>query len=298
MGPLAACATRRYHGFLTIAQRPPLGRFQRSIVWKNRFSAPGPGYPFLASLSPEPAQRPGPLLWTLFASTPSHLDVCLGRFPDSKKPISFAMGRHGRFVVTYRLLSGDPVEWAVRPLLSFRDHHALGRRDDRFDGAEKFFNDRTAGVDLPEGGRLNLWVHRRDMERGPAVVPHPTLCEEDRRGMESVEDVSGPGFFQFPLGGRKTGFAHFFSRPSGAGPRGKMDRGRREQRQKSWEISRPRVLGGCAGFGGGSIYRLPRGRNKRVGGIPVVGGLVAEALLSFPGLFLATGRWSKAPRLS
>lgn len=28
MGPLSNCATRRYHGFLTVARRPPLGRFQ------------------------------------------------------------------------------------------------------------------------------------------------------------------------------------------------------------------------------------------------------------------------------
>jgi predicted glycogen debranching enzyme len=294
MGPLAACATRRYHGFLTIAQRPPLGRFQLINRLEESLLRAGSRLSLSCQSFPGAGPTAGPTPLDSFRLDPFPTWTYV--WGDSRIEKTYFL-RYGEDtgVVTYRLLSGDPVEWAVRPLLSFRDHHALGRRDDRFDG-RVFFNDRTAGVDLPEGGRLNLWPTEGTWNADPLWFHTQHYAEEDRRGMESVEDVFGPGFFQFPLAAGKPVSLIFSVVQAGPAPVEKWTEEEREQRQKIVGRSLVRgALGGALALAADQFI-VSRGEGTSVlAGYPWLADWSREALVSFPGLFLATGRWSEAP---
>lgn len=296
MGPLAACAARRYHGFLTIANRPPLGRFQlinrleeTLIRGVSRLSLSCQSYPGgIHRLGPEPLESfrldPFPT-WTYV-------------WGESKIEKTFFL-RYGEDtgVVTYRLFSGTPVELEVRPLLSFRDHHALGRQDNRFEGRVRV-KEVTMGIDLPDNGRLVIWATEGRLEAVPFWFLHQFYKEEENRGMDSREDVFGPGVFRFPLVGGKPVSLVFSVAQEGPAPAAKWMDDERDQRQKIVRRSLVRgPLGGALALAADQFV-VSRGDGTSVlAGYPWFGDWSRDALISFPGLFLATGRWTEAPAM-
>lgn len=295
MGPLAACATRRYHGFLTIARRPPLGRFQlinrleesviRGVSHVALSCQAYPGAPPLSGAQSLDAFRLDPFpTWTY-------------TWGETKIEKTYFL-RYGEDtgVVTYRLLSGGPVEMEVRPLLSFRDHHALARRDNRFEG-RTHFKDRMLWVDLSEGVRLNLWASDGQLDTNPLWFNNQFFGEEERRGLDSVEDVFAPGLFRFALAdGKPVSMMFSVVQDDGPVPVTKWTEEEREQRQKIVRRSLVRgPLGGALAMAADQFV-VSRGDGTSVmAGYPWFGDWSRDALVSFPGLFLATGRWPEAP---
>lgn len=295
MGPVANEATRRYHGFLTVARRPPLGRFQlinrleesviRGVSHVELSCQAYPGAVPHAGVQPLESFRLNPFpTWTYV-------------WGETKIEKTFFL-RYGEDtgVVTYRLVSGGPVEMAVRPLLSFRDHHHLARRDNRFEG-RTHFKGRGMGVDLSEGGRLNVWASEGQLEAEPLWFNSQFYGEEERRGLESVEDVYGPGVFRFPLVEEKP-VSLIFSvvQEEGPAPVAKWTEEEREQRQKIVRRSLVRgPLGGALALAADQFVVSRGDGTSVIAGYPWFGDWSRDALIAFPGLFLATGRWSEAP---
>lgn len=297
MGPLSNCATRRYHGFLTVARRPPLGRFQLINRLEEKVIRGGshvalscqayPGAAPLAGAPPLESFRLDPFPTWIFS------------WGESKIEKKYFL-RYGEDtgVVTYRLLSGEPVEMEVRPLLSFRDHHALGRRDNRFDG-RTHFKDRKMGVDLPEGGRLHLWATEGHLDEDPVWFNNQFYGEEEGRGLEGLEDVFAPGLFRFPLvEGKPVSLIFSVGQNEGPVPVTKWMEEEREQRQKIVRRSLVRgPLGGALSLAADQFVVSRGDGTSVIAGYPWFGDWSRDALISFPGLFLATGRWSEAPGL-
>ena len=294
LGPVSACAARRYHGFLTVARRPPLGRFQlvnrleeSVFVGNNRVDLAC--QPYLGRTNPPGADR-----LTAFRLDPFPTwTYAWDRFKLEKT--YFLRYGEDTGMVTYRLIAGPPVDVEVRPMLSFRDHHGLGRRDNRFDG-KVHASGLDLAVDLPERDRLHLWATEGHLRVDPLWFDNQFYPEEEQRGLESVEDVFGPGLFRFSLEEGKSVslvFSIAHDRPVSSE---KWMEEERDQRQKIVQRSLVRgPLGGALSLAADQFI-VSRGEGTSVlAGYPWFGDWSRDALVSFPGLFLATGRWSEAP---
>lgn len=296
MGPLAACATRRYHGFLTVARRPPLGRFQLINRLEETLIRDVSRFPLSCQSYPGGSARVGPEPLESFRLDPFPTWTYV--WGESRIEKTFFL-RYGEDtgVVTYRLFSGTPVEIEVRPLLSFRDHHGLGREDDRFE-KRIHIKDATMEVEIPDNGRLLIWATEGRLDSVPFWFHQQLYREEESRGMDSREDVFGPGVFRFPLVGGNPVSLVFSVAQKGPVPITKWMDDEKEQRQKIVKRSLVRgPLGGALALAADQFV-VSRGTGTSVmAGYPWFGDWSRDALVSFPGLFLATGRWSEAPAL-
>ena len=110
MGTVAGGHTRRYHGLLTAARRPPVDRRQ----WVN-------------------LQAEGCKVLESFRLDPWPTWVYAWEGGRVEKSVFLRYGEDTA-VVTYRWLSGAASALEARPLITDRDPHFLGRSDGRFDG--------------------------------------------------------------------------------------------------------------------------------------------------------------------
>ncbi len=196
-------STRRYHGLLVAATQPPLGRFlllskleetlllgdRRVDLSTNRF--PGATHPegfrHLTGFSKEPFPT----------STWSVDGVVL------EKEVFMPHGENA-VCVTWRLRSrgghAGPIGLEVRPLVAFRDLHALARENDGLD--------RTVGIEGgPGGGRVRIRPYgelpelflAHDGKAEPAGDWYRSFeYEEERaRGFDFREDLWHPATLSF-----------------------------------------------------------------------------------------------------
>ncbi|MBL8023548.1 MAG: glycogen debranching enzyme family protein [Elusimicrobia bacterium] len=293
MGAVADCATRRYHGFLTVARRPPLDRFQLVNRLEETVFQDGTR----VDLSCQ--QYPG-------VSRPASGDRLESFRLDPFPTWTFAWGetrlqktyflRYGEDtgVMTYRLLSGPALEMEVRPLLSFRDHHSLGRRDARFEGRLSY-GENLVGVSVPGVDPLTLWATDGHFYSVPVWYNTQDYVKEERRGEEGWEDVFGPGIFRFSLQKDKPVSVVFSAVLKERVPSSGWEGEERDQRRKIVQGSLVRgPLGGALSAAADSFV-VSRGEGLSVlAGYPWLADWSRDALVAFPGLFLATGRWSEA----
>jgi predicted glycogen debranching enzyme len=294
MGAVAACDTRRYHGLLTVARRPPLERVQMVNRLEETVFHDGARVDLSAQQYPGVLHPPGGDRLESFRLDP--FPVWTYAWEKSRLEKTFFL-RYGEDtgVATYRLLEGPPLEMEVRPLLSFRDHHALSRRDARFEGRLRY-GDNTVGVSLPEVGSLSVWATEGVFYSVPVWYNSQDYVKEERRGEEGLEDVFSPGIFRFSLEKDRPVSVVFSAALDGRVPSADWEGEERAQRRKIVRGSLVRgPLGGALSLAADSFV-VSRGEGLSVlAGYPWLADWSRDALVAFPGLFLATGRWTEAP---
>ncbi|MBP9698444.1 MAG: glycogen debranching enzyme family protein [Elusimicrobia bacterium] len=288
-------ATRRYHGLLTAAIKPPLSRFQLVNRLEETVRTPGGSVSLSRQSYPGVPAAVAPELSSFRINTFPTWTFSVG---DSEIEKTFFL-RYGEdtAVVTYRLRAGPPVEMDIRPLLSFRDHHAVGRQDDRFEG--RWTTDsRGFGVNTTAPRPLSVWATAGGFFQDPHWYARQRYDEEERRGLECEEDVWGPGTFLFSLAAG-SGVSVVFSTVHG--PDTAVDRWEEEEREQRHRVARASLARGPLGNTltmAADSFIVSRGSGASViAGYPWFGDWSRDALVSFPGLFLATGRWREAPGL-
>jgi predicted glycogen debranching enzyme len=208
--------TRRYHGLLVAATRPPVGRTvllskveETLLVGGRRIDLstnlfPGTRHPegfrFLKDFRVEPFPT-----WVFEAD-----GVVLGR-------TLFMVHGENTVCVTWRLVKGDgPVGLEVRPLVAFRDFHALT--------GENADLDRTTAI---EGGRVRIapyrglpglfLAHNGRAEQAGDWYRSFEYEEERARGFDYREDLWHPATLSFTFeenGGAMRGAAHLIASTS------------------------------------------------------------------------------------
>jgi predicted glycogen debranching enzyme len=295
LGSESGGAVRRYHGLLTAALKPPLSRFQLVNRLEETVRTPGGSVALSRQSYPGVAAAVAPELSSFRINTFPTWTFTVG---DSEIEKTFFL-RYGEdtAVVTYRLRAGPAVNMDIRPLLSFRDHHAVGRQDDRFEG--RWTTDqRGFCVNTPAARPLSVWATAGTFFQEPHWYVRQRYKEEERRGLECEEDVWGPGSFQFSLAAG-SGVSLVFSTVHG--PDIAVDRWEEEEREQRHRVARASLARGPLGnvlTMAADSFIVSRGSGASViAGYPWFGDWSRDALVSFPGLFLATGRWREAPGL-
>jgi predicted glycogen debranching enzyme len=199
-GTVPGIRTRRYHGLLCVARRPPTARVLLVAAveaWIDLGRGPVAlsSHRYLPAVThPDGAARLAAFTWTPFPAWTYDLgggvsvvhELCVPRGTQA-------------VVLRWRLLgAARGARLVVRPLLAVRDVHALARERGELDLASSV-----------EGERVR-WQPDRAL---PAIVarssgtfrPEPLwyrdfLLEEERaRGHDHVEDLAAPGTFDFAL---------------------------------------------------------------------------------------------------
>lgn len=294
LGTVAGGNTRRYHSLLTVPRRPPLERVQlvnRSedalIAGDKRFDLSCQSYPDV--VNPKGYDR-------LESFRLDPFPVWTYAWGDVRFEKSFFL-RYGEdtAVAVYRLLAGPALSLEVRPFLTGRDHHVLLKESARLDGKARAEGG-TLTVDFPDGPVLTVWADGGRFESAAAWYRNQTYVWEERRGLERQEDVWSPGFFRIPLKpGQTTRVVYAVGRSSLDGAE-RWEEEERDQRRKIVRASL--VRGPLAGAltAAADQFIVSRGDGLSViAGYPWFGDWSRDALVAFPGLFLATGRWNEAP---
>jgi predicted glycogen debranching enzyme len=295
LGSESGGAVRRYHGLLTAALKPPLSRFQLVNRLEETVRTPGGSVALSRQSYPGVAAAVAPELSSFRINTFPTWTFSVG---DSEIEKSFFL-RYGEDtgLVTYRLRAGPPVNMEIRPLLSFRDHHAVGRQDDRFEG--RWTSDqRGFCVNTTTPYPLSVWSTAGSFFQDPHWYVRQRYEEEEQRGLECEEDVWGPGSFRFSLTAG-SGVSVVFSAVHG--PDTAVDRWEEEERDQRHRVAKTSLARGPLGNAltmAADSFIVSRGSGASViAGYPWFGDWSRDALVSFPGLFLATGRWREAPGL-
>ncbi len=132
-GTVASANTRRYHGLLTAATRPPLGRVTVLSKFEETIELDGQGFDLSSNQFPGVVSPQGYLLLKEFRLDPFPIwtyeidDLVL------EKRVFMAHGSNTT-VCRWAIVGGNPagVKLTLKPLLSFVDYHGLQRESESF----------------------------------------------------------------------------------------------------------------------------------------------------------------------
>jgi predicted glycogen debranching enzyme len=195
-GTPSGIRTRRYHGVLIAARTPPTGRTM--LVNALEVFADG-------------GEGPLPLSSHLYAPGVVHPDGLAHLVAFSHEPFPtwryelrsgtlieqrlFAVHGAPQVVCSWRVVGDGRVRLHVRPLLSFRDIHALARenQDFRFDAED--VHEHVVWkpyADLPALAAFSNGRYRHE----PLWYRNFLYEEERARGFDCIEDLAAPGIFE------------------------------------------------------------------------------------------------------
>jgi predicted glycogen debranching enzyme len=200
-GTAGLLRTRRYHALLLVATSPPTGR----MVLVNGFDAvvtsPAGTWPLSTQAYPGGVLHPDGFSRIVdFRHEP--WPTWRFRLTDDVSVVQEIVARTGlpRVVVRWRLEGTLPQAMlSVRPFLSGRDYHGLHHENTGFNfgavpvGADAIEWSPYPGVSGVRSRSNGAYVHAPDWYR------QFYYAEEDRRGLDAVEDLASPGRVDFDL---------------------------------------------------------------------------------------------------
>jgi len=295
-GTVSGVRTRRYHGLLVPATMPPTGR----TVLVNGFEAwvelsgatlaissqrynPDVLYPDGANRLSSFRLEPWPI-WTFALSDRLSIEQEF-----------FAAQGSQTVALSWRLLGNPlaPAKLQVRPLLSGRDFHSTHHENNSFQFAviEKLEKVTWRPYqDLPSIEARSNGAYHHD----PCWYRNFLYVEEQRRGLDCIEDLASPGVFEWEistepavlvLSAQKTnsddseGALHFY------------DSLRYKERSRRNQFTTPQHLAADA-------YIARRGEGLTIiAGYPWFGDWVRDTFIALRGLCLATSRLDDARRI-
>jgi predicted glycogen debranching enzyme len=299
-----ACSTiiganvRRQNGLLVAALRPPgdrhvlLSKIEERVIVLGQESHlgtnlyPGTVYPHGFNIQTEFRLRP----WPTFRYANGDFEV--------EKSVCLIHGEN-TVVVCYRNIhSRSPVTLILRPLLAFRDHNLLAKRDDTI----RFAVERTADASfsiqpLPKLPRLYFHAAAAAVEIKPDWYFRFSYPIEEERGLDFEEDLFTPFEMTFKLAaGDSAWIVVSTEKKTGrVNPEELVahERLRRKQFERETDPVRQALLVAADSF----IVRRGKENLTVLAGYPWFTDWGRDAMISLPGLTLATERFDVAGRL-
>ncbi len=296
-GTIAGCHTRRYHGLLVAATRPPAGRMvllsklaetvvdgdRRFELDTNRYSgAVHPrGHELLSSFTLDP------LPTFLYEAG----GVTLG------KTIAAIHGENTTVVLYDVLEAPTSFTLELRPLIAYRDYHALQHRNGAIRFANASFKDGVFRARPYEGApELFLQLAAAGFDAKPDWYFGFEYTEEKARGLDAYEDLFCYGAFRRRLvKGERFGVIVSTGEVAGRDPVALVAKERARRKAVADAVSSgddmQRTLALAA-----DAFVVRRGEDKRtiVAGYPWFSDWGRDTMIALPGVCLATGRHDDA----
>jgi predicted glycogen debranching enzyme len=287
--------TRRYHGLLVAALEPPVGRMVLLSKLDEVLELRGRRIELATNAYPGGILQPAGFEHAVsFGLDPLPTLCWEGEDWRLTKVVSRAHGEAGTAVVY--AYEGPAARLELRPLLAYRDHHALQHENDAVRG--DVGRDGLDIVVAPYVGcpQLRLRVPRASWESDGLWYRAFDYAREMERGLDHLEDLWSPGRFSVALPGEclVPVLAWAGSIPVNSDAVAIVSAERRRLREA--RSGSEGVLGALKQAA--DAFPVPRGEGASViAGYHWFEDWGRDSMISLPGLCLATGRFEEARRI-
>ena len=299
-GTVAGAHTRRYHGLLVAATRPPVGRMvllsklaETIVVNGERYELDANAYP--GTIHPKGFER-----LTSFTLDPFPTFVYEAGGVTLRKTIAAVHGENTT-VVTYEVVAAPgPVTLELAPLVAYRDYHATQRANDGIRFADSSFQDGVFRT-RPYAGQPELFLAMpgASFEARPSWYYRFEYARERERGLDAHEDLFCYGAFHRELSkGERLGVIASTADVAGRDAFELLAR-QRARRSIAADIvaeqdELPRALALAA-----DAFVVRRGEDLRtiIAGYPWFSDWGRDTMIALPGICLATGRHEDAKKI-
>ncbi len=199
---IAGMNTRRYHGLLVAAIRPPTERAVLLSKLEETLVVDGARYELATNRYPQSIHPQGYTLQTGFCLAPFPISTFRSAGVEVEKTV-FMLYDENTTVIRYRIRpnAGQRIEFEIRPLLAFRDYHSMAHAnpDARF---PLEFEQRLLRISSQTAPYHLLLAHdaARIVVDG-AWYKNFELAEEQARGFDFTEDLFNPCTLHFEATG-------------------------------------------------------------------------------------------------
>jgi predicted glycogen debranching enzyme len=286
---LAGLNTRRYHGLLTAATKPPVGRMvllsklEETLLLDNR------RFDLSANQYPGVIHPQGHQYLAGFRLDPFPVFTYRVEGVEIEKRVFMVHGQNTT-VVEYEI-RGGPCELEVRPLIAFRDYHSTSHANGSINGNVELAPGLASLTPYHGLPSLHLAHHAESVELTGHWYHNFEYRREQERGLDFQEDLFNPLAARFSLKDRETATIIASTQPlqwSDAAALRQSEIARRAAVAADSPSREPlvRVLVSAA-----DQYIVARGELKTiVAGYPWFSDWGRDTMIALPGLTLATRR--------
>jgi len=299
-GTIAGCHTRRYHGLLVAATRPPVGRMVLLSKLAETLAVGGERFELDTNRYAGAVNPRGYEMLQSFTLDPMPTFVYEAGGVRLRKTITAIHGENTT-VVVYEVLDA-PASFALelRPLIAYRDYHALQHENDAIRFANAAFADGVFRARPYEGApELFLQVAGSSFSAKPDWYFRFEYAKEQERGLDAHEDLFCYGAFYRQLAkGDRFGVIVSTGEVAGRDPLTLLAKER---------ARRKAVAGAVAGSDdtvkalalAADAFIVRRGEDLRtiIAGYPWFSDWGRDTMIALPGVCLATGRHDDAKKI-
>jgi predicted glycogen debranching enzyme len=289
--------TRRYHALLTAATRPPAGRMVLLSKLEETIVIDGRPYDLSTNQYSGTVHPQGFAYLENFRLDPFPTFTFVVNGVRIEKAVFMVYGQNTT-VVQYRVQGQDAraVRLELRPLVAFRDYHALTHENGAPDAGFQIHHNALVAVRPYADNPALYFAHDAgSVEAQGYWYKNFEYAVERERGLDCVEDLFNPLVFRFDFAGAGTATIVASTEIVDAGSAGilrrqEMDRRSRLVSQLPFEDDLVRTLTSAA-----DQYIVSRGDQKTIiAGYPWFTDWGRDTMIALPGLTLATGRFDIA----
>ena len=294
---VAGAHTRRYHGLLVAATRPPVGRLVLLSRLDETLRLEHEQVDLGCCLFPGAVHPQGHRHLQSFALAPFPVftyafgDLCL------RKTVAMLAGEQTTLVVYELLRAPGPLDLELRPFYAGRDYHHLTHANDALCGPARFEHGALSFRPYQDQPEVHLLAPGAVFEPGPDWYYNFEYPREAERGLDSSEDLFTCGVLRRHLApGEKLGIL-----ASTEDPRGRdavallaLESKRRERSKLPPDLGRDPLAAQLARAAGHFLVRRGANRHSIIAGYHWFTDWGRDTMIALPGICLTTGRHAEA----
>jgi predicted glycogen debranching enzyme len=284
--------TRRYHALLTAAMHPPAGRVVLVSKLEETVEIDGRRYDLSTNQYSGAVYPQGYRYLEGFRLDPFPIFTFVIEDVRLEKAVFMVHGQNTT-VIQYRVASSRvrSLHLEVRPLIAFRDYHALTHENGALDRNIQIHHEKLASVrPYPDQPTLYFAHDAQELDSQGYWYKDFEYALERERGLDSVEDLYNPLTLRFDLGERAAAALIASTEIQDVESGGSLRRRELDRRAQIVahvpEDGLVRTLTSSA-----DQYVVSRGKHKTViAGYPWFTDWGRDTMIALPGLTLTTGR--------
>ncbi len=284
--------TRRYHGLLTAATRPPVGRMLLLSKLEETLVLGGERYELSANQYPGAVHPQGYRFLKAFRLDPFPVFTYEVEGVELERSVFMVHGENTT-VVEYRLLDGAArkCKLEVRPLIALRDYHSTTHENSSINPAVESAPGLVTFTPYAGLPALHLAHNAAALDPAGFWFRNFEYAVERERGLDFSEDLFSPCGLAFDLSARKAATVIASTEVRAAANAGALRRtevARRQAIRAAAPVKDPLVEDLCAAA---DQYLVARGEQYTViAGYPWFSDWGRDTMIALPGLTLTTGR--------